>query len=605
VAIIAGLGLYVGVPVYRDIAAARTTLDAPLDELSSREIERAEDHLRTARDRLGSPPARVLRAIPLVGANFDAVDAAAGSLLPVLASGKTLDDRLRAVEDEGLLEDGAARLDLLEELREPLADQAAGLRALMDSLRTHRTGVLAPPLWNALDELLTRGTELEAAAGDAEQLVEFVDALLGADGKRTYLIVLINNAELRGAGGVLTGLGSMTASNGKLELVDLADHTEFSKRPYQRVPAPPEYVDRYAVFKANTTLTVNTTFSPDVPDVAIVAAGIYEAIKGVQTDGALIVDPRGLAALMPPGSRIRVPRAGVTVSNRTLPDFVYSDAYELFDKQALRRAALMLVGKKAFETILGGGLGNRQSVSAAADAFAEGHLRFVPFDPDEQRALSDAGATGDLTRPRVDTAMVVSQNFGSNVAAGTKLDYWVERNVSHECELKGGGALCSTTVELENRVPNGLSRYVAGRPYGLLRSYVETYVPEEARLLSVTADEAPAEYRIARQTGNKSVGVYVEVPQGDSTKISVRYELLDLDSDEGYSLEAIPQPLARDARISLRIEAPDGWTIEGPGSKGTETYEYAGAFARTIRVEAAADERTGLPALWARLAFWD
>jgi hypothetical protein len=68
---------------------------------------------------------------------------------------------------------------------------------------------------------------------------------------------------------------------------------------------------------------------------------------------------------------------------------------------------------------------------------------------------------------------------------------------------------------------------------------------------------------------------------------------------------AIPQPLAGDARINLKVDAPGGWTITGPGGEAGEDYEYSGAFTRTIRVEATADERTGLPALWARLAFWD
>ncbi|MGH2787639.1 MAG: DUF4012 domain-containing protein [Actinomycetota bacterium] len=606
VIVLAGLGAYVGIPVYSDLNEARRLLDENPQDVSPRDIRSARARIESARRRLGTLAADVLKTIPIVGANVDAVDAAATDLLPVTDTGVTLRHRMDVVESDGFLAGGAVRLDVLASFEKPLADQADALGRLAGTIERHRTGALAPPLWTALDRLAERTRELHEAASKAHMLVEISDDLLGAGGERTYLVALINNAELRGAGGVLTGLGTITARNGELQLNDLFEHREFAAHgPLQQVEASPTYVRRYGEFKANTTLTINATLSPDVPEVAVVAAGIYEAVKRTRTDGALVIDPRGLAALMPPGQEIDVAGTDLTVNKDSLARFVYSDAYEVFDDQSRRRGALIDVGRRVFEATLSEGFGSRDSLSDAAAAFAGGHVRFVSFDPTEQDALRAAGATGDITPPESDAMLVAVQNFGTTAAGGTKLDYWARRHESHRCELTDSGASCATAVEITNMTPDGLSAYVAGRPYGQMRDYVEIFVPGSARLLSIEADGNPVRYRLEPETGHKVVSVFAEIETGESRTIAVTYELLSVSGETGYKLVATPQPLARDARIDIDIDAPEDWVVRGPGSDGTGEYEYRGSFTSVVRAEAAPDERTGLPALWEVIDFWD
>jgi hypothetical protein len=477
---------------------------------------------------------------------------------------------------------------------------------LAETARDHRTGALFPPLWTALDTLATRARDLGGAAGDARSLLEMTDDLLGAKDERTYLIALINNAELRGAGGVLTGLGTITAHNGRLRLEELFDHLEFlTSGPIRTVDAPPEYVRRYGEFQANTTLTLNATFSPDVPDVAMVAAGIYEAVKGTHTDGVLLVDPRGLAALMPPNAEVEVNGIDEALDKESIARFVYSDAYEVFNDQDNRRRALIEVGRQVFEATLAEGLRDRAALSDAAAAFAGGHIRFVPFDAGEQDVLSDLGATGDLTAPSSDGMLVAAQNFGTTRAGGTKLDYWALRDESHRCDITTGGASCSTAVTISNETPRGLTSYVAGRPYGRMRDYVEIFVPDHARLLSVEAHGDPTKYRLEDQSGYSVVSVFTAIEPGEAATISVSYELLDVGPEDGYKLVATPQPLSRDATITIDIDAPRDWVVAGRGSDGTDDYRYRGAFTSTLIVSAAPDERTGIPAFWERVKFWE
>lgn len=299
-----------------------------------------------------------------------------------------------------------------------------------------------------------------------------------------------------------------------------------------------------------------------------------------------------------------MPGVDVRLAPPELARFVYSDAYELFEDQARRRDVLLEVGRRGFGTILGTGIGGSEGLTKVGEAAAGGHLRFSSFDQDEQRALTASGVSGDLAPVEGDSLLVTAQNFGSGRDQGTKLDYWTRRSVRHSCRIEEGApATCRTEVSLANEAPEGLTEYVAGVPYGLLRSYVEVYVPEEARVTSVQRDGSPVEFRAEPQAGREAIGVFVKVPAGETSSVGVAYEL---PKGDDYELQALPQPLAADATIELSLTLPDGWAIEGTDlEQHGRTARYEGPFDRRLEVRAGPSERTGLAALWEGVRqFW-
>ncbi|CAN5702320.1 hypothetical protein BH24ACT26_BH24ACT26_05070 [soil metagenome] len=600
--VVGALSAYVGLSAGRELLAARAALsDAPQD-LHNDELEGARDHLEAAVDRLGSLPARILGAVPVARQNVNAVRAAAREAIPVLESGLALERSIDAIEDQGLMEGGAVKLDLVRSLEGPLADETRALRDLEASLEANRTGWLLPPLWDEIDEQLERTRSLRRAAERAAGAVDVAPAMLGARGPRTYLVIMLNNAELRGAGGILSGVGTLSAHRGRLELGDFSYYKALADPPpYRTVPAPEDYESHFRQYDAATTRWVSASSSPDVPDVALVAARLYRLTRGVSTEGARIVDPRVLGALMPESARVPVPGTDTVLNRHELARYFYSRAYEEVDEQAARRDALVGVGKLAFESVLEQGIRGRATLTSAADAVAGGHLRVVSFDRGEQAALERLGASGELGAPEADGSLVTVQNFGGN-----KLDFWARRHVGHSCDLaEGGSATCSTEVAITNRVPPGLPRFVTqAPPYGLFQSYVEVYTPATARLTRVDVDGQPARFATQPEDGYTAVGVYVEVARGDRAEIEVRYRLPL--GDAGYSLEARPQPLSRDAAFDVAVSVPSGWTASGPGSVTNGVLRYSGELDESLTWVVEPSSRTGIPALWAGAArFWN
>jgi hypothetical protein len=604
VLVIASLSAFVVIPVAQDLQAAQRLLSRSRD-LQVDTLRPARARLAHARGRLHSPAAAPLRLLPVARQNIDALRAVAGSGLEVVDAGIDLATALREAEEQGLTRPGRIRIGALRTLQEPVRQQADALGRLESTLRSHRGGWLLPPLWNRVDALLSQSEGLSEAAEAAAGVVDIAPALLGSDGTREYLVLLLNNTELRGAGGILSGIGSLTMDRGRIELGDFSHYKDLADPPpFRRVASPPDFRAHFATYRADTTRWVTTSSSPDVPDVAVVARRLYDLTAGPVVDGAIVVDPRGLTALMPRRARIRVPTTNRVLRRDDVSDYVYSDAYsQLGGAENRRRESLIIVGQAAFSSILESQLDASALTEDAAAAAAGGHLRVVSFEPEERRVLESASITGNLGAPRNDAAMATVQNLGGN-----KLDFYSRRSLSHECWVKPGvPTACQTEVGIKNRTPLGLTRYEFQYfPYGLFKNFVEVYVPAAARLEAVQLGGRPIEFITYREDGYKSVGVYLEIPRGDEATVTVRYTLPE--QTNGYSLEVRPQPLTEDGDIKLRLFTPPDWQLSGPDGARIETGRllYSGRFDEAITLEAGPSDRTGLSSLWLQLSrFWN
>ena len=602
--LVVALTAYIGVRAGRELAAARDVLTGSPTDLDGASIESARGHLRRAHSTLESLPGRVARAVPLTGSNLDAMEAVAGGLDPALVAASELQNALDRLLDEGVVDQGRIDAALLGSLREPLERQVRSLETLQHELDAARSGALLPPVWDGLHDAGERASDLAVAARKLEGVLGVSDALLGEDRPRTYLMMLVNNAELRGAGGILSGVGTVEVSDGRLQLGRFSSVHQLRTKPLRSVPAPPDYERRFARFKANTTLWLNTTWSPDVPDAALVAARLYRLQTGTGAEGAVIVDPRGLQSLLPPDAELDVPGTEVTVRAGRLARFVYSDAYETFDDQRLRRDALVALGAVVMDRVLQRSFSGLRALRTVGEATAGGHLRVVSFDEAEADALTAAGLSGELPGGQSDSVLVVAHNLGSG-DHGTKLDYWADRYIGHACEVADdGSAGCTTEVTIRNVAPTGLTTYVAGRPPGTLRDFVEVYLPASSKVLSVAVDGKPKDFSDERQGELRAVGVPVSIPRTGHATMSVGYELRPRRSSLTVSL--LPQPLARDATAEVALDLPSGWTATGPGGMDGGTWRYTGSLDAPLTIEAGPDDRTGLPALWKALVrFWN
>lgn len=596
------LTCYVAIAAGKELQAARGRLAAiGTDRLERTDLIETRLHLRRAHQHLTSLPARLLSVVPVARQNVGAVAVLTDTALPVLDAAAELHRSLEALDERGVWRKGRIDPARLRELSDPVQRQARALRSLVQEARSLRSGWLVPPVWDVTDDLIRRYEPVVDRATSTAALLRDVDGLLGSAGERRYLVLLINNAELRGAGGILSGVGSIRFADGRLSMERFYPVHVLRQKPYEKVAAPRDFKRRFETYKADTTLWLNATFSPDLPDVARVASRLFRKTTGTRTQGAIVVDPRGIQALARPGSRMEIEPLDVEIPRDRLADFVYSEVYERFSDQGARRVALLETGRRVFEDLRSEdmSIGRLQELG---DAIRGGHIRMVSFDAHEHRLLTDLGVAGELqSPPGIVDIHVTEQNLGSANGQGTKLDYWTERRVSQICDVDGNEAACATDLEIRNIAPEGLDEYVAGRPYGVFRAYLEIYVPASAELQGATLDGETVDVRIEPDEGHRSVGVIAEIARGDRTRYRVDYTIPDV--RDGFTLRLRPQALARDARLSFGVSLPDGWRLWLPGH-GARVEDPV--WDRAVRVRAEPDPRSGLSAAWRELLeFWN
>jgi hypothetical protein len=591
---------YVGLTAGRDLLAARAVLTGSAADLDRQSIDEALGRLESASDGLNSIPARVLGLVPVVRQNLSAARAITDAAIPVLQEAQGVSDELDRLEETGVIVDGRIQLDEIAQLQEPLDQEAEALSSLGEEAEDQLSGWLLPPVWDALDELASRTTELGEDAAHAGSFTEHARAMLGDPTPRRYLVIFMNNAELRGSGGVPSGIGTLGVRRGELKLGRFFyEETLADEAPFRRVPAPSDFRRRFHEHASDTTLWVNTTFSPDTPEVAVVASRLYKLVTGIETDGALFVDPRGMAALLGPDGEVTIPQTNRTISAQEFPEYTYSTAYDDLGPGDRRRQALLDAGKAAFNAVIAQGFGGRDSLSPIAAALSGRHLMFVSFDPEEESLLEGVRASGSLATDALDAVDVTVQNF-----AADKLDYWMDRDIDHECLVEEAVARCRTVVRLTNRTPDGLGELVAPDPYGVTKSYTEIYVPEDAHLLAVKRDGAAASYFLSGEDGLTSYGDLIKVPAGGSSTFEVLYEL-DVPAG-GYSFSATPQPLSHDATLEVRLDVPPGWTVAVDGETVDGQRVFEGELNKTVVITTAPNRRSGLPAFWDALQrFWN
>lgn len=557
--------------------------------------ERRTAHAKAVLGQLG--PALVTR-LPILGRSIEAERRVAEAAEAAVAAALDIDN---ATRDLG----SAGRVDLAA-----LARAAVTLQARADRLRepTRRLRE-APTSWvpgtvsrnvrSAQDQLGGLDTQLVKAAAAARAL----GGVLGGDGiTRRVLVVLENNAELRGTGGLVSTFAQGTAIGGALSLQPFREVREVADEAGEAkvVPSPADYASHYGPYRANTTLWRNTTMTPDAPTAAAVLAEVAARTTGVRPDVVLLLDVPGIAQIVDATSPIVL--EGKRLTGADVIKTLLVDAYvgrEGDDAQTDRRRREQLAADAAFDDLTTTPA-TLSLAKALAEASAGRHLALWSARPAEQADLVLAGAAGAVNPQGADLVMAVTNNLGDSPGTGNKLDYYVDRKLVVDVEVGRERAIVTQTLTLANRAPAGLTPYVEGvkRP-GRILELVQMAAGADARLLFFQSGGVPAVAHKWTEDGSRRLAFVTDLGRGQVASWTLRYEIPVVDGT--YRLELLPQAVARPAALTVKVSFADGASGVVQGTTG----EIA-SWERSLHVEAHLDRPGLLTRTRERLSrFWN
>lgn len=564
--------------VRKDMTAARAALveareQGQLETLGPT-LRQAQGDLQDSVTRLAQPGPALVASVPLLGRTVSAVDRTAEAALVLVRGTADAVDAASALRrtDAGSSVDLAA----MAQVADALERAARSSRDPVDALLAQPLGMVPGPVSQPVTEAKNTFADAPDRFRSAAAGLRGLAGVLGAERPRNLLVVLENNAELRGTGGLVTVFAEATARDGQLAIGSFRDVDEVAAEPPGAVPveAPDDYRALWGAFLANTTLWKNANMSPDVPTSSLVLSRVAAVSLPTAPDAVLWFDVPAIAAVLAATGPQQLPD-GSTLSSENAVERLLSGAYEAAEDtregQARRRETLRGAADAVLGAVLGQGAGPATSVGALAAALAEAaqgrHVAVWSAVAEEQADLRSAGLAGEVAADGGDLSSFVVQNLGGGDREGNKLDYYARRRVSVRAVVGPDWAEVEQLVVLRNTAPDGgLPVYVGGGGTpGATNNLVTLALPSAAQVTEFSRGgqvvlDAP------RPSGDHAVVTdFVSLQPGTETSWLLRYRVPV--AAEGYALSLVPQPLAFPAELEVELRPTDGVSLAAlPGS---------------------------------------
>lgn len=502
-------------------------------EAANDTVDQLRSHTAAARDAAGDPLWTLAKAIPGLGANFSAVAEVARSADDVATLGVSpLVKVFNSLNWDSLLP-SASGTDLkpLQNASPSVMSAAHAVRVSAERLDRIDINTLLPqvagPLTSAREQLQAVTGALDAAA-DASRIVP---GLMGAEGPRTYLLMIQNNAEARASGGIPGALAVLTFDKGKLTLGSQRTAGDLG------VMSPPVPVDaeQQQIYSGRLgTFMQDVNLTPDFPTTGRTAQAMWERKTGQRVDGVISMDPVALGYILEATGPVKVSNpellslaAGMPteLSGKNVVQTLLSDVYARIEQPKLQDAYFAGVAQEIFSVLSSGKGDSKGLIDGITRGTAEGRVMVWSGADDEQSIIAKYPLSGSIAGVSVHPAQ-----FGVyfNDGTGAKMDYYVKRTVQlvEECTADEYDQI-KVRITSTNTAPadaaTSLPAYVTGDgafgiPPGTVQTNITSYGPVQANVETAMLQGKRIPLAVGRHSG-RPVGTVTVILAPGETKI--------------------------------------------------------------------------------------
>jgi len=210
--------------------AARDELGMAQDAIKAEDVDAAKVHVAAARAHVDEASTLVngfggdvWRWVPVGGGAIQDVRHLVGALdqaTSIAEIGTEVYPEL--MQSDSLVQNSQVDLDQLDGILTSLNQAGVHLHAAVDDLEAvdGNTPFIGAKVLEARDLAWDKIEPISTTYDEAEPVLDALPDVLGADGDRTYIVAIMNPAELRYSGGATLTLVPMTMSDGKVEFGD-------------------------------------------------------------------------------------------------------------------------------------------------------------------------------------------------------------------------------------------------------------------------------------------------------------------------------------------------------------------------------------------------
>jgi hypothetical protein len=536
------LFLWQGLTAARALVDARATAERLSQAITAGNVQRARSDLRVfdeqvtrAHHRTDGPIWWLAAHVPLVGPNVAAVrtvaaqsDAIADEALP----------RIVAVSDQVRLEtfrpkNGRVNLAAVAKALPVLATTdrvfARADREVAALRPAQVIGPLQQPVTAFQQQMHSAATGV-AAAHDAGRLLP---TMLGGNGRtRRYLLLVMNNAEVRSLGGMPGSFAILEARRGKIRMTEQASNTDLSpttvKLLAQRPRVKPEL--RGGFDKSVGADIRETMIIPDFPRAAGLASHIAGTYWDTRFDGVIGIDPVTLGYVL--GAVGQVPIGGDMVINQAnaVPTLLNGIYLRYTDDPKAQDDAFKHAARRTFDALTGGRGNSVLAIRALVRGVQERRILLWSKHPAEQARIQSTGIAGSMTDRR-ELARPQLGLFLTDTTQG-KMDYYLRSTTqvtATNCYADGVQDIrMSTTLSSEAPqsgpvLPDSVTGTGKTVGKGNIGLSVRVMAPPKGEIRAIRVDGHPSPVGATFYGGRQLKRIIRVLQPGESTVIVTRF----------------------------------------------------------------------------------
>ena len=376
--------------------------------------------------------------------------------------------------------------------------------------------------------LKTRFRDLQGKVDDAADAMDVANRalkvlpqMLGTDGKRNYLVVMQNNAEIRATGGLPGAASLVSADHGKISMVREVSGGSFGQAPAPVLPLQPAEEKLFGKNLGEFFLDANLT--PDFARSSDLWKARWEQTQPEKIDGVISMDTVTLSYLLKALGPVDV--GGVHLTSDNVVDELLSKVYARIPDPAAQDAFFGQVTSAIFQRILSFS-GSRQALLQALGQAADEHRLLIhDYDSKVQSDLDGTAVAGQVTKDSPKNPQV-----GVYFADGTlsKMSYYLRYTTQVSAtSCVGGVQNLSGSLTLTSTAPKDakttLPAYVLGTGNALPKSSagdmlvaVYVYAPEGGKASKFDDNDLDFDQFTAELDGRQVIGTWVLLSPGQS-----------------------------------------------------------------------------------------
>lgn len=421
-----------------------------------------------------------------------------------------------------------------------------------------------------IDKVRERLSFYVSLVGQTQTASSLMPKITGLEGKKSYLILLQNNLELRPTGGFIGSYAKLDFERGRLTNIKVDDIYSLDGALKEVIAPPLELKQDLGIERLYLR---DSNFEPDFPTSARQASFFYKKEAGEIVNGVIALDLKASGDLLDAVGGLDLPEYGESVNGTNLFERAISHAETgFFPGSQAKKNYLTSLQTQMFNKIFYLSKQNWPAIiQAISKSLAQKHIMIYLEDPSLFSSLASSNWSGVFPRgsEKIDGETqnflaVIESNMGAN-----KSNYFLQRKVNLQTSFtKEGKINHKLKIIYKNTSPSEIF------PAGRYKNRFKIYTPIGTKLIRAMFGEndITSKFSSFSDYGRAGFSTLIEIAPKEQKQLVLEYEPAEaLNFKEGqvlYKLEIFKQPGLMADPLDFILNYPINFKLEEKPESG-------------------------------------